>query len=109
MTDRGKLGAKIHVIGDRNGLPISVGISAAHLHERQALIPLMQGIPPIRSRHGPRRRRPAKLHKDKGCAFDHLRNWLRRRQIVPRMARRGIEPSGRPGRYRWWWSARCPG
>ena len=100
-TDRGKLGSKIHVICDRNGLPISVGISGANLHDSQALIPLMRGIPPIRSRYGPRRRRPAKLHADKGYDFDHLRDWLRRRQIVPRIARRGIEPSGRLGRHRW--------
>lgn len=81
-TDRGKLGSKIHVICDRNGLPISVGISGANLHDSQALIPL-------------------KLHADRGYDFDHLRNWLRRRQIVPRIARRGIEPSDRLGRHRW--------
>ncbi|MET8421971.1 IS5 family transposase [Streptomyces sp. NPDC005134] len=100
-TDRGKLGSKIHIICDRNGLPISVGISGANLHDSQALIPLIRGIPPIRSRFGPRRRRPAKLHADKGYDYDHLRGWLRRRQIVPRIARRGIEPSGRLGRHRW--------
>jgi transposase len=71
-TDHGKLGSKIHVICDRNGLPLSVGISGANLHDSQALIPLMRGIPPIRSRYGPRRRRPAKLHADKGYDFDHL-------------------------------------
>ncbi|WTS91253.1 transposase [Streptomyces coelicoflavus] len=49
-TDRGKLGSKIHVICDRNGPPISVGISDANLHDSRALIPLMRGIPPIRSR-----------------------------------------------------------
>lgn len=99
-TDRGKLGSRIHVICDRDGLPISVGVSGANLHDSQALIPLMRGIPPIRSRYGPRRRRPAKLHADKGYDFDHLRGWLRRRQIVPRIARRGFEPSGRLGRHR---------
>ncbi|WP_373676426.1 IS5 family transposase [Streptomyces sp. st170] len=100
-TDRGKLGSKMHVVCDRNGLPISVGISGANVHDSQALVPLMRGIPPIRSRFGPRRRRPAKLHADKGYDFDHLRGWLRRRQIVPRIARRGIEPSDRLGRHRW--------
>nr|WP_244409218.1 IS5 family transposase [Streptomyces albofaciens] len=100
-TDRGKNGAKVHVICDRNGLPISVGISAANVHDSQALIPLMRGIPPIRSRRGPRRRRPDQLHADKGYDFDCLRSWLRRRQIVPRIARRGVESSSRLGRHRW--------
>ena len=100
-TDRGKLGSKIHLICDRNGLPLSVGISGANLHDSQALIPLMRGIPPVRSRFGPRRRRPARLHADKGYDFDHLRGWLRRRQIVPRIARRGVVNSNRLGPHRW--------
>jgi transposase len=61
----------------------------------------VQGIPPIRSRYGPPRRRPAKLHADKGYDFEHLRGWLRRRQIVPRIARRGKEKSNRLGSHRW--------
>jgi len=100
-TDRGKNGSKIHLICDRVGLPISVGISAANTHDSQALEPLVRGIPPVRSRRGPRRRRPAKLHADKGYDYAHLRKWLKSRGITPRIARRGIEPSQRLGRHRW--------
>ncbi|MGX1886083.1 IS5 family transposase [Streptomyces sp. NPDC055287] len=100
-TDRGKSGSKIHLIVDRNGLPLSIGISAANTHDSQALEPLLRGIPPIRSRRGPRRRRPAKLHADKGYDYVHLRQWLRSRRIAPRIARRGIENSARLGRHRW--------
>jgi transposase len=89
------------LITDRGGLPLSAGISAANTHDSQALVPLVQGIPPIRSRRGPRRRRPAKLHADKGYDYAHLRAWLRKRGIVPRIARRGIESSQRLGRHRW--------
>ncbi len=100
-VDRGKYGSKIHLITERSGLPISVGISGANLHDSQALIPLVKGIPPIRSRRGPRRRRPAKLHADKGYDYAHLRRWLRQRGILPRIARRGVESSSRLGRHRW--------
>ncbi|MFJ3863974.1 IS5 family transposase [Streptomyces nigra] len=100
-TDRGKSGSKIHLIVDRQGLPLSVGISAANLHDSQALIPLVRGIPPIRSRRGPRRRRPAKLHGDKGYDYRHLRQWLAARGIRHRLARKGIESSQRLGRHRW--------
>jgi IS5 family transposase len=55
----------------------------------------------IRSRRAPRRRRPAKLHADKGYDYDHLRQWLRARHVVPRIARRGIESSARLGQHRW--------
>ncbi|GAA3500548.1 hypothetical protein GCM10019016_076540 [Streptomyces prasinosporus] len=100
-TDRGKLGSKIHLICDRNGLPLSLGISGANMHDSQGLEPLVRGIPPIRSRRGPRRRKPAKLHADKGYDYDHLRRWLRERGIRHRIARKGIESSQRLGRHRW--------
>lgn len=100
-TDRGKLGSKIHLLTDRNGLPLSLGISAANMHDSRGLKPLVRGIPPIRSRRGPRRRRPAKLHADKGYDYDHLRRWLRNRGIRHRIARKGVESSQRLGRHRW--------
>ena len=100
-VDRGKKGSKIHLITDRAGLPLSMAISGANTHDSQALQPLVQGIAPIRSRRGPRRRRPAKLHGDKGYDYDHLRRWLRERGIVHRLARKGVESSKRLGRHRW--------
>ncbi|MGW0610669.1 IS5 family transposase [Streptomyces sp. NPDC002788] len=100
-VDRGKKGSKIHLITERSGLPLSIGISAANTHDSQGLEPLVRGIPPIRSRLEPRRRRPAKLHGDKGYDYDQVRRWLRSRNITPRIARKGIEPSQRLGRHRW--------
>ncbi|MEU4283569.1 IS5 family transposase [Nocardiopsis dassonvillei] len=100
-VDRGKKGSKIHLITDRQGLPLSMAISGANTHDSQALQPLVEGIPPIRSRRGPRRRRPGKLHGDKGYDYAHLRRWLRQRGIVHRLARRDMESSQRLGRHRW--------
>ncbi|MFB7176077.1 IS5 family transposase [Streptomyces sp. NPDC056254] len=100
-VDRGKYGSKIHLITERTGLPISVAISGANLHDTQALKPLVRGIPPIRSRRGPRRRRPGKLHADKAYESRDLRRWLRGRGIRHRIARKGIESSDRLGRHRW--------
>jgi transposase len=100
-VDRGKPGSKLHVLTERTGLPLAVAVSAANTHDSLALIPLVQAVPAIRSRRGPRRRRPDKLHADKGYDYDHLRAWLRCRGITPRIARRGIESSERLGRHRW--------
>jgi IS5 family transposase len=72
-VDRGKYGSKIHMLTERTGLPLSIGISGANLHDSQALEPLVRGIAPVRSRRGPRRRRPAKLHADKAYDYAHLR------------------------------------
>jgi transposase len=88
------------LITEWTSLPLSIGISGANLHDSQALEPLVRGIPPIRSRRGPRRRRPANLHGDKGYDYDHMRKRLRSRNIVPRIARKGIESSTQLGRHR---------
>ncbi len=74
-------GPKLHLLTDATDLPLAVATSAANTHDSLALIPLVQAIPAIRSLRGPRRRRPAKLHADKGYDYPHLRAWLRRRRI----------------------------
>ncbi len=100
-VDRGKYGSKIHLIIERTGLPLSVGISGANVHDSQALMPLVKGTPPIRCRRGPRRRKPGKLHADKGYDYSYLRRWLSQRGIRHRIARKGVETSQRLGRHRW--------
>jgi transposase len=62
---------------------------------------LVKGIPPIRSRPGRRRPKPAKLHADKDYDHSHLRRRLRPRGITHRIARKGIETSQRLGRHHW--------
>jgi IS5 family transposase len=100
-VDRGKTGSKIHVLSDRAGLPLSVAVYAANTNDADALKPLVRAIPAIRSRRGPRRRRPDKLHADK--AYDHveLREWVRDRGIAVRIARKAIESSQKLGKHRW--------
>ena len=100
-VDRGKPGSKLRVLTDAAGLTLAVATSAANTHDSPALLPLVQAIPAIRSRRGPWRRRPDKLHADKGYDYDHLRAWLRARRITPRIARRGVETSTRLGPHRW--------
>jgi IS5 family transposase len=63
--------------------------------------PLLDAVPPIRQCAGRPRRRPAKLHADKGYDYDRCRRAARRQGITPRIARRGVEGSERLGRYRW--------
>ncbi|MEU2040513.1 IS5 family transposase [Nocardia niwae] len=100
-VDRGKSGSKIHVLSDRAGIPLSVAVSAANTNDAEALRPLVKAVPAVRSRRGPRRRKPAKLHADKAYDTADLRKWVRDRGIAVRIARKGIESSQRLGRHRW--------
>jgi len=61
----------------------------------------VDAIPPLRQRRGRPRRRPGKLHGDKGYDYPKCRQALRHRGITPRIARRGVDSSERLGRYRW--------
>lgn len=99
--DRGKLGSKMHVLSDANGLPLLVGISAANTHDSLALKPMVQGH---QTRHDPHRGRyfkPQRLHADKAYDVPHLRKWLWGKHIGVRIARKGVESSERLGRRRW--------
>ena len=90
------------MLTDAAGRPRALAVSAANTHDRLALIPLVQAIPAIRSRRGPRRRPPrASCTPTKAYDYPHLRAWLHRRQITPRIARRGVETSEKLGRHRW--------
>ena len=100
-VDRGKTGSKIHVLSDRAGLPLLVGVSAANTHDSHALKPLVMAIPAIRSRRGPRRRKPAKLHADKAYDYPDLPRLAPRARHRPRIARKGIETGDKLGKHRW--------
>ncbi|KVK73447.1 transposase [Burkholderia cepacia] len=58
-------------------------------------------IPPVPGLGGRPRKRPDKLHADKGYDCRRCRNDLRRCGITARIARKGIESKDRLGRYRW--------
>ena len=89
---------------DRAGTPLAVWLSAANVNEGTLLEDVVDAIEPIRrprGRPGRPRRRPAKLHADKGYSSRANRRALRARGITPRIARPGVESGRKLGRYRW--------
>jgi len=86
---------------DRKGLPLAIVLTGANRHDSMALAEVVDAIHPVRQRCGRPRRRPDKLHADKGYDFDRCRKDLRTRAITPRIARRGIDSSEHLGKHRW--------
>ncbi len=86
-VDRGKPGSKIHVVSDRAGLPLAVGVSAADLHDSQALKPMLMAIPrdPVPTRTAPLPAREAAR-----------RQGLRHRPPPPLVTRPRHDPAHRP-------------
>ena len=100
-VDRGKPGSKIHAVSDRNGLPLTVVISAANVNDSTVLEDVLDSLRAIRQPLGRPRRRPGKLHGDKGYDYRFCRELVRRRGIIARIARKGIESATRLGQYRY--------
>ncbi|WP_075123018.1 IS5 family transposase [Burkholderia paludis] len=95
------LGSKRHIVVDAHGIPLAVTITRANRHDSMAFEPTLDSIPAVPGLNGQPRKRPSKLHADKGYDFARCRRYLRQRGIKARIARRGIESSERLGRHRW--------
>jgi hypothetical protein len=62
---------------------------------------MIDAIPAIPRPRGRPRKRPHKLHADKGYDYPRCHQVLKQRHIVSRIAHKGIDASDRLGRYRW--------
>lgn len=99
-TDRGKRGSKRHLVSDRKGVPLTVALTAANVHVSRVFEEMVDAVEPIkRPGRGRPRKRPEKLHADKGYDFPRCREALRRRGIKGRIARRGVDSSEKLGRH----------
>ena len=100
-TDRGKQGTKRHLVVDKEGIPLAIQLTGANVSDTTMLEQTVDAIVPIKGPKGRPRKRPAKLHADKGYESRKNKAALRRRGITPRIARKGIESKERLGRHRW--------
>lgn len=76
-------------------------MTAANVNETTMLEPTIDAIEPIKRPTGRPRKRPDKLHADKGYESKKNKAALRRRGIAPRIARKGVESKQKLGRHRW--------
>jgi hypothetical protein len=59
-------------------------VSAVNVHDSKMMLATVDAIEPIRAKtRGRPRRRPHKLHADKGYDYRHLRLALPKRRIIP--------------------------
>nr|WP_230416179.1 IS5 family transposase [Micromonospora tarapacensis] len=100
-VDRGKPGSKIHAMSDRGGLPLTVEVSAANVNDHIVLADVIDGVRPVCQPVGRPRKRPGKLHGDKGYDYLSCRKIPARRGITARIARKDVESSTRLGRHRY--------
>jgi hypothetical protein len=68
---RGKLGSKQHIVVDASGIPLVIFVSGANRHYSNTFAKCVNAIPAIAGQPRRPRKRPAKLHADKGYDFKH--------------------------------------
>ena len=76
-------------------------LTAANVHDSTVFEELADSVPPVKGKRGRPRKRPDKLHADKGYDYPRCRRFLGKRGIKVRIARRGLESSERLGCWRW--------
>ncbi len=97
--DRGIPGSKRHLIVDGGGLPLAAVLTGAEVHGSKVLKRLIEGVERVSGRKGRPRKKPDKLHADKGYDYPRCRRFLRRQVIKARIARRGVDTGERLGRH----------
>ncbi len=85
-TDRGKLGTKRHMLTDQNGIPLSVVITAANVHDMKSAISVLDSI--VVKRPSPKiNKEKQNLCLDKGYDFQEIndsvikKGYLRRQSM----------------------------
>jgi len=76
-------------------------ITRANRHDSIAFESTLDAIPTTPRLDGRPRKRPGRLHADKGNNHARCRNDVRKRGITAHLVRKGIESKERLGCYRW--------
>ncbi len=92
---------KRHVLTDGDGVPLSVLITGANVHDKWMVAGALDAVV-LRSPRGPRR--PKNLCLDKGYDYADAEAAVRARRIIPHTRRRGEQPMigcvrGKPRRW----------
>ena len=89
------------MLTDANGTPLSAILTGADRHDVTQLLPLVDGVPPVRGNRGRPRRRPQRLYAGRAYDSREQRQALRACHIKPALARRGAGHGNGLGIHRW--------
>ena len=96
-----KLGSKRDIVVNARGVPLVILVSGANRRDSKMFERCVDAIPAIGGLPRRARKRPSKLHADKGDDYKRCRAHLRQLVIASRIVRRGIESCERLGKHPW--------
>jgi transposase len=99
-VDRGRMGSKHHLLVDAAGIPLAISLTGGDRNDVTELLPLVDGVGPVRGKVGRPRLRADNLIADRGYDHDKYRRelWARGKPII---ARRATEHGSGLGTLRW--------
>jgi len=100
-VDRARTGSKHHLLTDSTGIPLAISLTGGHRNDVTQLLPLIDGVAPVRGKVGRPRQRAERLLADRGYDHDKYRRELRQRGVKAVIARREREHGSGLGRERW--------
>ena len=100
-VDRGRTGSKHHLLTDPSGIPLAATLTGGNRNDVTQLLPLVDGLGPVRGKPGRPRQRPNELLADRGYDHDKYRRELWRRGVKPTIARRQSGHGSGLGKRRW--------
>ena len=100
-TDRRKLGTKHHIVTDAQGVPLAVTITGSNVHDVKEMLTVVDAIPDVSGKVGHPRKRPDELYADRAYHSELHAEELRRRGIIPHIAKRGMPHGSGLGIYRY--------
>ena len=78
---QGGFGTKVHLVCDGHGIVLALWVTPGQRHESQALAIVL--LRARRPRRAGRRRWPRRVAGDKAYSYPGIREWLRRRHMLP--------------------------
>jgi transposase len=100
-VDRARTGSKHHLLTDSSRIPLAISLTGGQRNDVTQLLPLIDGVGPVRGKVGRPRQRTERLLADRGYDHDKYRRELRKRGVKAVIARRGSEHGSGLGRERW--------
>lgn len=86
---------------DPSGIPLAATLTAGNRNDVTQLLPLVDGLGPVKGKTGRPRLRADELLADRGYDHDKYRRLLWARDIKPVIARRSTQHGSGLGRQRW--------
>ena len=107
-VDRARTGSKHHLLTDAGGVPLGISLTGGHRNDVTQLLPLVDGVEPVRGRVGRPRKRAERLQTAATTTTSTVARCAREASN-PRSPAAAASTAPVSGASAGWWSALSPG